>query len=256
MSELRQSTTVTLQIGPFVDASDGVTPESGLAGTMTVYISKAGAAFAARNSATAIAYDRDGFYRVELNTTDTNTPGSLEIEVAASATHVPVFKSCMVLLAAFWDAKYAGTGNGVRADVQAIAADVVNASALAADAASEIATAVAAAVPSAATIATAVGELSIVGSSPTAGTLREALLMTRSFGYVRIDGGAGQAAVVYDGDGLATAMRIRVFASEVASAAATLGAADGADSELITLYETAVAGATLGSPASIRGRRA
>lgn len=33
---------------------------------------------AARNSATSITYDRDGYYRVELNTTDTATAGLLE----------------------------------------------------------------------------------------------------------------------------------------------------------------------------------
>lgn len=93
---LKQSTVKTIRLGPFVDATDGVTPETGLAGSMVVYLSKNGGAFAARNSATAITHDRDGFYAVELDATDTNTLGDLIVEVSAPATHAPVFKEYFV----------------------------------------------------------------------------------------------------------------------------------------------------------------
>lgn len=107
--KFRLGTTKTFRLGPFVDATDGVTPETGLAGTMTVYLSKEGAAFAARNSATAPVHDRDGYYSVEVNATDTNTAGDLLVQVSASATHAPVFKHCEVLPANVHDSLVIGT---------------------------------------------------------------------------------------------------------------------------------------------------
>ena len=106
---LKQSTTKTIRLGPFVDATDGVTPETGLAGTMVVYLSKNGGAFGARSSATAPVHDRDGFYSVELNAADTDTLGDLIVEVSAPATHAPVFKDFFVAYANFYDSLVART---------------------------------------------------------------------------------------------------------------------------------------------------
>lgn len=103
---LKQSTTITLSIGPFVDKTDGVTEEIGLAGTMTANLSKNGGALAARNSATAISYDSNGNYLVELNTTDTNTLGRLRVQVNAAATHLPVWQDFMVVPANVWDSMF------------------------------------------------------------------------------------------------------------------------------------------------------
>lgn len=130
-SFLRQSTTITRRIGPFLDATDGVTPETGLAGSMTVYLSKAGGAYAARNSATAIAYDRDGFYNVELNTTDSNTVGELRYEVTSAATHLPVWGSFQVLEEPVYDALIAGSSN-LSTAVASITAGAITAAAFAA----------------------------------------------------------------------------------------------------------------------------
>ncbi|MCA9440498.1 MAG: hypothetical protein KC964_06800, partial [Candidatus Omnitrophica bacterium] len=49
--DLKQSTAVTLEIGPFVDAADGVTPETGLGLADDIEISKNGAPFATVSSA-------------------------------------------------------------------------------------------------------------------------------------------------------------------------------------------------------------
>ena len=129
---LRQSTTTTIQLGPFVDATDGVTPETGL--TPAVEVSKQGAAFAARNSATAVAHDAEGMYRVELNATDTNTLGRIDVKSIDSTNHVPVFDRYLVVPAAVYDALVAGTGNGIRADVQQIAANAITATSIQANA--------------------------------------------------------------------------------------------------------------------------
>lgn len=107
MRYLKLSTTVTVQVGPFLAPDDGVTPKTGV--SPTVYLSKAGAAQAARNSATAITHDRDGWYRVELNTTDTNTVGPLLIQVTDAATHLAVWHEVVVLPANVYDSLVGGT---------------------------------------------------------------------------------------------------------------------------------------------------
>lgn len=104
MSELKQSTATYILIGPFLDVTDGSTPETGL--SPTVYISKAGGALSARSSSTSISHSRDGFYRVHLNATDTNTTGPLVVEVTASGTHLPVTYVYSVVTANWYDSKY------------------------------------------------------------------------------------------------------------------------------------------------------
>lgn len=106
---LKQSTAVTVQVGPFLSISDGFTPVTGA--TPTVYLSKNGAAYAARNSAGAIAHDRDGWYTVPLDTTDTGTAGILRLEVTNAASYLPVWHEFMVLPALVYDSLIAGTDN-------------------------------------------------------------------------------------------------------------------------------------------------
>jgi hypothetical protein len=135
---IRQSTGLTLSLGPFVDDVDGKTAETGL--SLTVYLSKNGGLAAARNSAGAISHDRDGYYRVPLDATDTGTTGALRI-FASAAGALPVWRDVTVVPAAVFDAVVAGTG---RLDVNAaeIAADAISAASLSAGAAAEIADAI------------------------------------------------------------------------------------------------------------------
>lgn len=107
---LKQSTTVTIRLGPFLDATDGVNEETGL-GSMGIEISKNHAAFAARNSATATAHDTEGWYSCELNATDTNTLGPLIVKAHASATHLPVWREFVVVPAHVYDGLVAGSDN-------------------------------------------------------------------------------------------------------------------------------------------------
>ena len=104
---LKQSTTITIQLGPALDSTDGVTEEVAL--SPVVQISKDGGAFADRNSATAIAHDQNGWYRVELNTTDTNTLGRLTVKFNDQATHLPVWEPYMVVPANVFDALILGS---------------------------------------------------------------------------------------------------------------------------------------------------
>lgn len=156
---LKQSTIQTVLVGPLLSASDGVTPVT--TGLGTVYVSKAGAAQAARSSATAITHDRDGYYRVALDATDSNTRGELVLQ-AAPAGALPVWQRYTVLAAPVYDALVAATANLPTA-VASMGADVLTAAALAADAVGEIQSGLLTAAgytapPSAASIAQAVWE--------------------------------------------------------------------------------------------------
>ncbi len=108
---VKQSTVVTVQFGPFLDAGDGVTPETGLASaldnaTTGIRVSKNGLAMVDRSSTTAPAHDVAGFYRVELNATDTDTLGTLLIQFEELATTLPVWATFMVMPANVWDAMF------------------------------------------------------------------------------------------------------------------------------------------------------
>ena len=135
---LKQSTTTTVYLGPFVDDTDGKTAETAL--TITAYLSKAGAAATARNSATAIAHDRDGYYRVELNTTDTNTLGRLRV-FSNTAGALPVWGDFTVLPAQVFDSLIAGS-DALQVHTNEITNDLITANTLAAAAVAEIADAV------------------------------------------------------------------------------------------------------------------
>lgn len=93
---LKTGFVATITIGPFLDKTDGVTAETGL-GNVPIEVSKNGAAFVARNSATVVAHDAEGWYRVELSATDTGTNGQLVVKAQDSATHLPVWATytCM-----------------------------------------------------------------------------------------------------------------------------------------------------------------
>ena len=128
---LREGTTVVIRLGTFVDATDGATEETGLTGTMVVCLSKNGATFTARHSATAISHDAvlDGNYAVELDADDLDTPGTLLIRVQNSAIHRPVSLVSMVLPAALWDSLFGSGSLGVAsvlsADERAAIADKI-----------------------------------------------------------------------------------------------------------------------------------
>lgn len=111
--ELRANTAVDILIGPFVDDTDGKTAETGL--TIDVELSKLGQALANKSDATAPVHDAagdiDGYYNCELDTTDTNTEGTLTV-VCFAAGALPVRHDFMVLAEAAWDSKYVAKDDG------------------------------------------------------------------------------------------------------------------------------------------------
>lgn len=168
---LKQSTAVDIRVGPFVDATDGVTPETGItlgAADQAEVLRADGAATLDISGATwAAVTGADGWYDLTLSTTATNTLGDLTVVVQDTDTCLPVFVRAMVVPANVYDSLVAGTdqletdliqwrgtqpanliSTNVPADVAAvqtgaitagaIAADAIGASELAADAVTEI----------------------------------------------------------------------------------------------------------------------
>ena len=102
---LRQNTAVDVLIGQFIDITDGSSAEVGE--SPSVKLSKNGQTLAAKNDATTPAHDADGNYNCELDATDTNTVGTLDLRVAASANARPVRHEYQVLESNAYDALYA-----------------------------------------------------------------------------------------------------------------------------------------------------
>ena len=148
---LKQSTAVTIRIGPFLDKTDGVTEETGAIAATAVQVAKGSAgAFGNKSDATAPVHDQNGWYSCVLNTTDTGTLGLLIVKIDDAATFLPVWHEFMVLPANVYDALVAGTdklqidqtqylgaaspalvGGRLDASVGAMAANVLNAAAIA-----------------------------------------------------------------------------------------------------------------------------
>lgn len=121
---LKQSTAVTIRLGPFLDATDGVSEETGL--TPGIEVSKNHAAFGARSSASAVSHDAEGWYAVPLDTTDTGTLGPLIVKAHDSANHLPVWREFMVVPAHVYDGLVAGTDNLQVDTVQIEGVDATN----------------------------------------------------------------------------------------------------------------------------------
>ena len=109
MDLLKQSTATTLLIGPFVDATDGVTAEDALTISQAdVRLSSNGGNMAQKHEATGCTHDELGYYTCPLDTTDTATLGVLKVMVSESGA-LPVWQEYMVVPAAVYDSIVAGS---------------------------------------------------------------------------------------------------------------------------------------------------
>jgi hypothetical protein len=108
MLYLKQSTSVTLKIGPFIDDTDGKTAETGLTEHQAdIRISKNGANIIQKNEASSCTYDELGIYDCPIDDTDTNTLGRLQLW-CHEAGFLPVFHEYTVLAANVFDALVGG----------------------------------------------------------------------------------------------------------------------------------------------------
>ena len=177
MRYLKQSTSVDVPIGPFLDETDGRTAETALTITQPdIRLKKNGANWAQKNAAQTLSHEENGFYEVTLDATDTGTLGLLRLAVFESGA-LPIWEDFMVVTANVYDSLFSTDVldvsvtqvNGTTApnlvggrfdasvgamanavitaaahaagaiDAAAIAADAIGASELATDAANEIA---------------------------------------------------------------------------------------------------------------------
>lgn len=112
MNFLKQSTAIDIALGPFVDATDGVTAETGLTLSQAdIRLKKNAGAWAQVNDATSATHEEAGWYEKELDATDTDTVGILLISVQESGA-LPVWREFQVLEEAVYDAMFAASAPG------------------------------------------------------------------------------------------------------------------------------------------------
>jgi hypothetical protein len=112
---LKQSTAVTILIGPFLDDDDG-TAETGLTISQAdVRLSKNAGNMAQKNESTSCTHDELGYYTCPLDATDTNTVGKLKVMVHESGA-LPVWQEFHVIEEAIYDALFAASSAGFDAN--------------------------------------------------------------------------------------------------------------------------------------------
>ncbi len=111
MRELKQSTAVTVLIGPAINAANG-TPNTGLSIAQSdVLLSKNGGDPAIKNAAGGGTHKANGDYAVSFDATDTGTLGSVKL-TCYKAGCLPVIEYFEVITAEEWDRRH-GTGQVV-----------------------------------------------------------------------------------------------------------------------------------------------
>lgn len=104
--DLRQSTATTVKVGPFLDETNGITPEEDLTITQSeVRLTKNGGNLAQKNEATSLVHDEVGYYDCLLDGTDTNTAGRLKLVVSEGGA-LRLWENYDVLPANVYDSKY------------------------------------------------------------------------------------------------------------------------------------------------------
>jgi hypothetical protein len=118
LTPLKQSTATTLLIGPFLDATDGVTAETGLTISQADVLlwKEGGTTLAQKNESTSATHRSHGLYTCPVDTTDTNTLGILTVSVQESGA-LPVRQDYNVVPAVVYDemfnAFYARAARGI-----------------------------------------------------------------------------------------------------------------------------------------------
>lgn len=106
---IKQSTSITIRIGPFLDDADGKTAETGLTISQSdIRLSKNGGDFAQSNDSSGATHDEYGWYYLTLDATDTGTLGRLQVAINESGA-LPVWAEYMVITANAYDTLVGGT---------------------------------------------------------------------------------------------------------------------------------------------------
>ncbi len=120
MRFLKQSTSSTLLLGPFLDETDGKTAETALTISQADVLlwKEGGTTLAQKNESTTCTHRSNGYYTCPIDTTDTNTLGTLVVTVAESGA-LPVRQDYLVVPANVYDSLVLGT-DLLQGDVQEI----------------------------------------------------------------------------------------------------------------------------------------
>jgi len=109
MQWLKQSTSITVRFGPFLDETDAKTAETGLTISQAdIRLSKNGGDFAQTNDAGGATHDENGWYYLTLDATDTATLGRLNVAVHESGA-LPCWTEYMILPANVYDSLVSGS---------------------------------------------------------------------------------------------------------------------------------------------------
>jgi len=109
MNLVKQSTSITAKVGPFIDEDDGKTAETGLTISQSdIRLSKNGGNYAQSNDSGGGTHDENGEYDITLDATDTNTVGRLRLLIHVSGA-LPVFKEYFVVPAEVYSLLTGGT---------------------------------------------------------------------------------------------------------------------------------------------------
>lgn len=121
MQHLRQSTAITLKIGPFLDSEDGITPETALTIIASdIYISKDGNEVENKNDLTSCTHDAVGIYSCPIGTFDTASLGRFQMWIYMTGA-LPVWHEFMIMPANIYDSLYGS--DQLHVDVQQISGD-------------------------------------------------------------------------------------------------------------------------------------
>lgn len=112
---LRQSTSIDIRMGPFVDSTDGVSPETTVtlgAADQAEVLKANGAATSAMAGTFAAVTGADGWYDYTCAAGDVDTVGEVVFVVQDSSVCLPVFSRGYVVEEAVYDALYAASATG------------------------------------------------------------------------------------------------------------------------------------------------
>ena len=116
--ELKADTSGTLVVGPFYDATDGVTAETGLTveDGDVLWQQPGSTTIAEETGFSDCTHRAGGYYTCPYDTTVVDTEGTASYVVNESGA-LPVFEKCLVLGADFYDLKYGTTATITSRDV-------------------------------------------------------------------------------------------------------------------------------------------
>lgn len=128
MRHLKANTSVKVVIGPFVDNSDGYTPETGItlgaADEAELMKHDAAAVTDISGRTWAAIANMDGYYNLTLTTGDTDTEGMIVIAIQDDSVCLPVRMEFMVMSEASYDSMYAPKDTGyMDVNIKAVSED-------------------------------------------------------------------------------------------------------------------------------------